>query len=161
MNRPTPPAAAEIEQAKRNAAVARERVQGTAGALKQRLNPKNLAADAVESVKGKTAAVGDRASDVARRRPAAFTAAAGLATLIVFRKPVKKLTRRLFSRGDAAERRERKEAKRAAKRQAKAAKAARSNGRDHEYPEAAATPPDDLIPHAAASEASAAPAKQE
>ena len=145
----------EIEQAKRNATVARSRVQSTAGALKQRLNPRNLAADAVESVKGKTAAVGDRASDVARRRPAA---AAAVATLIIFRKPVKKIGRRLFSRTDKAERRERKEAKRSAKRLAKARKADR---RSDASPEAAVTPPDDLIPHAAATEASAAPAKQE
>jgi hypothetical protein len=78
--------------------------------------------------------------------------------LIIFRKPVKKLGRRLFSRTDKAERRERKEAKRAIKRDAKAAKAER---RESTAPEAAASPPDDLIPHAAATEASAAPAKQE
>ena len=155
MSKPSPDVA-EIEQAKRNAAVAKERVQSTAGALKQRLNPKNLAADAVETVKGKTAAVGDRASDVARQRPGAVSAAAGVATLIIFRKPLKKLARRLFSRTDKAERRERKEAKRAAKRDAKAAKASR---RGHEIPEAAAVPPEDLIPHAAATDANAAPAK--
>jgi hypothetical protein len=137
----------EIEQAKRNATVARSRVQSTAGALKQRLNPRNLAADAVESVKGKTAAVGDKA-----------TAAAAIAALIVFRKPVKKLGRRLFGRTDKAERRARKEAKRASKREAKSAKAELRAGT---APEAAASPPDDLIPHAAATEASAAPAKQE
>jgi hypothetical protein len=152
------PDVVEIEQAKRNAAVARSRVQSTAGALKQRLNPRNLAADAVETVKGKTAAVGDKASDAARKRPGAATAAAAVAALIVFRKPVKKLARRLFSSTDKAERRERKEAKRALKRQAKAAKAAR---RSDASPEEAASPPDDLIPHAAAPEASAASAKQE
>jgi hypothetical protein len=148
----------EIEQAKRNATVARSRVQSTAGALKQRLNPRNLAADAVESVKGKTAAVGDKASEAARRRPGAATAAAAIAALIVFRKPVKKLGRRLFGRTDKAERRARKEAKRASKREAKSAKAELRAGT---APEAAASPPDDLIPHAAATEASAAPAKQE
>jgi hypothetical protein len=159
MSKGPAPDVLEIEQAKRNAAVAKERVQSTAGALKQRLNPKNLAADAVDTVREKTAAVGDRASDVARRRPAVVTAAAGLATLIIFRKPVKKIGRRLFSRSYKAELRERKEAKRVAKRDAKAARKAR---RANQSPEVeAATPPDDLIPHAAATEASAAPAKQE
>jgi hypothetical protein len=149
----------EIEQAKRNATIARSRVQSTAGALKQRLNPRNLAADAVESVKGKTAAVGEQASEAARKRPGVAKAAAAVAALIIFRKPVKKLGRRLFSRTDKAERRARKEAKRALKRDRKAAKAAR---RFDSIPEsAAASPPDDLIPHAAAPEASAAQAKQE
>ncbi len=99
--------AADIEQAKRNATVAKARMQTTVGALKQRLNPKTIAADAAENVKGRTAAIGD----AARKRPAAASAAAGLAALIVFRKPVGKLVRGLFSRKAKAERRERKEAK--------------------------------------------------
>lgn len=99
--------AADIEQAKRNATVAKARVQTTVGALKQRLNPKTIAADAVENVKGKTGAVGE----VARKRPAAASAAAGVAALILLRKPLGKIARRLFSRKAKEERQRRKEEK--------------------------------------------------
>jgi len=102
------PDVVEIEQAKRNAAVAKARMQTTVGALKQRLNPKTIAADAVENVKEKTS----RAGDLARARPGAASAAAGVAALILFRKPIGKLARRLFSRKEREERRNRKEAKR-------------------------------------------------
>jgi hypothetical protein len=92
------PDVVEIEQAKRNAAVARARVQTTVGALKQRLNPRNIAADAKEKVRERTGAITGKASDAARKRPVAAGTAAGIATLIVFRKPVKKLARKLFGR---------------------------------------------------------------
>jgi hypothetical protein len=101
MNRPSP-TASDIEQAKRNTAVARARVQTTAGALKQRLNPKALAADAAQTVRSKTGAVGDKAS----KRPAATAAVAGAAALFLFRKPVGKVLRRMFSRRARLERHE-------------------------------------------------------
>lgn len=156
---------AEIEQAKRNAAMAKTRVQTTAGALKQRLNPRNLAADAVETVKEKTGVIGNHANGVAQRRPGALTAAAGVATLIIFRKPLKKIGRRLFSRTARQERRDQKAEKRAARQERRDAKmsrrAAKAAERQQGDPEATASPPNDLIPHAAAAENSAAPVKQE
>lgn len=85
---------AGIEQAKRDAAIARARIQTTAGALKQRLSPKSLMAGAVGAVRAKTAAVGV----AARKRPVALTLAAGIAALILFGKPVKKVTKRLSKR---------------------------------------------------------------
>jgi len=160
---------ADIEQAKRNAAAAKARMQTTVGALKQRLNPKTIAADAVENVKEKTGAIGERASDVARRRPVATGAAAGLAALIVFRKPVGKLVRRLFGRKAKEERRGRKDARRTDLEVRRAEKAARRDAKlrarearqQERGVEAAAQPPDDLIPHAAAVDSAAVPAKQE
>lgn len=157
--------AAEIEQAKRNAAIARDRVQTTAGALKQRLNPRNLASDAVETVKEKTGVIGSRANGAAQKRPGALTAAAGVAALIVFRKPLKKIGRRLFSSTARQERRDHKAEKRAAKLARREAKLSRREAKAAERqqgnPEGTASPPDDLIPHAAAAESSAVPVKQE
>lgn len=97
------PDAADIEQAKINAAVARNRVQTTVGALKQRLNPRNIAADAKEKVRETTGAITGKASDAARRRPVAVSAAAGVGTLVLFRKPLKRLAKRLFGRKQAEE----------------------------------------------------------
>ena len=97
-NRPSD--AADIEQARRNAAAARARVQSTLGALKQRLNPRTIAADARDKVREKT----QMATGAVRRRPAATTAAATVAALVVFRKPVGKLARLLFRNSRKAER---------------------------------------------------------
>lgn len=125
-----PDEAAQIEQAKRNATVAKARVQTTVGALKQRLNPKTIAADAVENVKEKTGAIGNRASDVARERPAVAGAAAGVAALVLFRKPVGKLVRRLFSSKAKQERRKRKEEKQVEKDWRRAEKNAKREAKD-------------------------------
>ena len=100
---PRPSDAADIEQARRNAAAARARVQSTMGALKQRLNPRNIAADAREKVRETTGAISQKASGAVRKRPAATTAAAGIAALVLFRKPVGKLAKLLFRRRDKTE----------------------------------------------------------
>lgn len=89
---------AELEQARRNAALAKARVQGTAGALKQRLKPANLVATAVGGARRKTEAAGERVAGTIRKRPAATTVVAGLAALVLFRKPLKKLACRLFGK---------------------------------------------------------------
>lgn len=98
MSRQQPDPARDIEQAKRNAAVARARVQSTVGALKQRLSPSNIAADAKARVKETTGAITEKASGAVRERPVTASAAAGAAALFLFRKPMKKLARRLFRR---------------------------------------------------------------
>lgn len=90
--------AADIEQAKRDAAAARARVQTTAGALKQRVSPANLAAEAKDKVVAKTGKVGAKASGAMRKRPAATTVVASLVALILFRKPLGKLRKALFGR---------------------------------------------------------------
>lgn len=87
----TPETAAGIEQAKRNAANARARIETTVGALKQRLSPSNLASEAKDKVRETTSAIGDRASDAVRKRPIAASAAASVAALILLRKPIGKV----------------------------------------------------------------------
>jgi hypothetical protein len=124
--------ASDIEQAKRNAARARARMQTTVGALKQRLNPRTIAADAKERVRETTGAIGERASGVVKQRPAATSAAAGVATLIVFRKPVGRLVKRLFGH----EARQKRASRKATKHAEQTAIAANSAG----------LPPDELIP---------------
>lgn len=168
-NKGPAPDVVEIEQAKRNAAAAKARVQGTAGALKQRLHPRTLAADAAGTVKERTNVIGEQA----RQRPGAASAIAGVATLILFRKPLGKLAKRLFSRKgkDARrarrdERRARKEAARLDKEEKRLVKERRRTDKATakmaaRRPEVTASPSDDLIPHAAAVDSSAAAAKQE
>ncbi len=90
---------AELEQARRNKALAKARVQSTTGALKERLKPANLVASAVGGVRQKTQAASGKVAGTMRKRPAATTVAAGIAALILFRKPLKKLACRLFGKG--------------------------------------------------------------
>lgn len=89
---------ANLEQAKRNAARARARVIGTSAALQDRLKPANLAAEAKNKVRDKACAVSSKASDAVSKRPVAVSAAAGVAALILFRKPIGKLRSVLFGR---------------------------------------------------------------
>lgn len=138
MSRPSQ-SASDIEQAKRNAATARARVQTSLTAVKQRLNPKALAADAAQTVKSRTSAIGEKATDAARKRPAVVGAAAGVAALILFRKPAGKVFRRLFSRRARLERldyqyrlqdvRDRRRAEKRARRDAKDARKAEKRAR--------------------------------
>ena len=88
----------DIERAKREAVRAKARVQSTADALKQRVSPSNLAAEAKGKVKAKTEAIGGKATGVMRKRPAATSVAAGIAALIILRKPLGKLRKALFGR---------------------------------------------------------------
>lgn len=86
--------AQDIERAKRNAELARARVDTTVGALKERLNPRHLAEEAKDRVREKTGEI----SDAAHRRPVTTGAVAGAATLLLFRKPVGRLAKKLFKR---------------------------------------------------------------
>lgn len=89
---------AALEQARRNSALAKARVQSSATALKERLKPANLAASAMGGVRRKSGLVGSKVSGTMRKRPAATTVAAGIAALVLFRRPLKKLACRLFGR---------------------------------------------------------------
>lgn len=91
-------ALADLEQARRNSARAKARVQSTAGALKERLKPANLAASAVDGVRRKTEVASNKVAGTMRKRPAASTVAATVAALVLFRKPLKKLACRLFGK---------------------------------------------------------------
>ncbi len=89
---------ADIEQAKRNAATARARVQTSVGALKQRLSPGNLASQAKDKVRETTSAIGDKATGAVQKRPIAASAVGGALVLILFRRPIGKLGKLLFRR---------------------------------------------------------------
>lgn len=89
---------ADIEQARRNTAVARARMQSTLGALKYRLSPATIAADTKRKVLDTSGAIGARASKVVNQHPVATTGAAGVAALILFRKPIVKIAKWLSRR---------------------------------------------------------------
>ena len=93
----------QIEQAKRNAVLARGRLDSTLVALQQRLKPGNLAGEAWGEVKEKSADLADGALSAVRKRPAAVSAAVGAIALFLAREPLKRAVTRLFSDGEEAE----------------------------------------------------------
>lgn len=92
-----------VEQAKRNAVMARRRLDSTLGALQLRLKPANLAGEAWDGVKEKGAEVADGALTAVKKRPAAVAAAIGALSLFLAREPIKRAAARLFAGDDAAE----------------------------------------------------------
>ena len=90
-----------IEQAKRNAVLARQRLDTTLVAVQQRVRPANLAGEAWEGVKGKSADLADGALTGIRNRPAAVSLAVGALALFLAREPIKRAVDRLV--GDEAE----------------------------------------------------------
>ena len=69
--------AKELEQAKRNAMMARARLDSSVGALQLRLRPGNLATEAWDGVKDKSESLAEGALDAVRKRPAAVSLAIG------------------------------------------------------------------------------------
>lgn len=92
-----------VEQAKRNAVMARRRLDSTLVAVQQRLRPGNLAGEAWDGVKDKSADLADGALSAVRKRPAAVSAAVGALALFLAREPLKRAVTRLFSDGAADE----------------------------------------------------------
>lgn len=93
--------AERIEEAKRNAELARERMESTVHALQARLHPKVLATDAWEGVRDKGNDLADGAVETVKKRPAAVSAAAGAFVLFLARAPLKRaVTRMLNGRKD-------------------------------------------------------------
>jgi hypothetical protein len=88
--------APEIEQAKREAELARHRLETTVGALQQRLHPKTLATDAWEGAKEKGSDLTDSAMGVVRERPAAVSAALAAFALFLARRPIGRVVGRMF-----------------------------------------------------------------
>lgn len=131
----THPEAGSIEDAKRQATVARARIDESLGALQGRLSPRIVAQDAWHTVRETSDRVTDQAIDGARKQPGLAGAAGAAIVLIAFRKPVFRLVGKLFKRrpedGPRESRRERKARQRLEK-----------------APAPVSTPPDDLIPHA-------------
>ena len=88
---------ADVEQAKRNAAVARVRLDSHIAALQLRLRPANLAGEAWDGVKDKSADLAEGAFEAVKKRPAAVSAALGALALFLAREPLKRAAVRLIS----------------------------------------------------------------
>ncbi|MFN3944035.1 MAG: DUF3618 domain-containing protein [Allosphingosinicella sp.] len=87
----------DLENAKRHAEWARSQLETTLGALQQRLHPKTLATEAWEGVRDKGNDIADDALAVVKDRPAAVSAAIGVFTLFLARKPLKRAVSRLWN----------------------------------------------------------------
>ena len=92
-----------VEQAKRDAVVARARLDSTLVAVQQRLRPGSLAGEAWDGVKDKSADLADGALSAVRKRPAAVSVAVGAVALFLAREPIKRVVSRLFSDEEEAE----------------------------------------------------------
>ena len=92
----------DLEQGKREVAAARRRVESTLGALQLRLKPGNLAGEAWDGVKDKSADLADGALTAVRKRPAAVSVALGAFALFLARDPLKRAVTRMVS-GDEEE----------------------------------------------------------
>jgi hypothetical protein len=86
-----------LEQAKRNAVMARQRLDSTLVAVQQRLKPGSLAGEAWDGVKDKSADLADGALSAVRKRPAAVSVAVGAIALFLAREPLKRTVKRLFT----------------------------------------------------------------
>lgn len=91
-----------VELARRNVVTARARLESTLGALQHRLRPGNLAGEAWDGVKDKSADLADGALQAVKKRPAAVSAVVGALALFLAREPLKRGISRLIS-GDEDE----------------------------------------------------------
>jgi len=87
----------QVEQAKREAVMARARLDSTLVAVQQRLRPGSLAGEAWDGVKDKSVDLADGALSAVRKRPAAVSVAVGAVALFLAREPIKRVVSRLFS----------------------------------------------------------------
>jgi ElaB/YqjD/DUF883 family membrane-anchored ribosome-binding protein len=87
----------QVEQAKREAVMARARLDSTLVAVQQRMRPGSLAGEAWDGVKDKSADLADGALTAVRKRPAAVSVAVGAVALFLAREPLKRTVKRLFS----------------------------------------------------------------
>ena len=87
----------QVEQAKRNAVMARARLDSTLVAVQQRMRPGSLAGEAWDGVKDKSADLADGALTAVRKRPAAVSVAVAAVALFLAREPSKRVVSRLFS----------------------------------------------------------------
>ncbi|HEX8640240.1 MAG TPA: hypothetical protein VF704_03685 [Allosphingosinicella sp.] len=85
----------ELEQAKRNAVMARRRLDSSLVAVQERLKPGSLAGEAWDGVKDKSADLADGALSAVRKRPAAVSVAIGALALFLAREPLKRVVTRL------------------------------------------------------------------
>ena len=91
---------AEVERAKREAVLARRRFDGTLIEVQERMKPANLAGEAWDGVKDKSADLTDAALGAVRKRPVAVSMALGAFALFLAREPLKRTVTRLFADDD-------------------------------------------------------------
>ena len=89
--------AKDLEQAKRNARLARARLDTSIGALQLRLRPGNLATEAWDGVKDKSESLAEGALDAVKKRPAAVSVAVGALALFLAREPLKRVVSRIWA----------------------------------------------------------------
>ena len=87
----------QLEQAKRNAMLARARLDTSVGALQLRLRPGNLATEAWDGVKDKSESLAEGALDAVKKRPAAVSMAIGAIALFLAREPLKRVVTRMWA----------------------------------------------------------------
>jgi len=88
---------AGIEQAKREAVRAKERFERTLAAVQERLSPGNLAGEAWDGVKDKSADLAEGALQAVKSRPKAVSLAVGALAVFLARQPLKRAVSRLIS----------------------------------------------------------------
>lgn len=93
---------AEIAKAKYEAVRARRRFEETLAAVQQRLKPGNLAEEAWDGVKDKSADLADGALQAVKSRPKAVSLVLGAFAIFLARRPLKRAAQRLIS-GDEDE----------------------------------------------------------
>ena len=92
--------AERVEQASRDVTMARARLDSTIGALQHRMKPANLAGEAWDGVKEKSADLAEGALDATRKHPAAVAVALGALGLFLAREPIKRGIGKLVSGED-------------------------------------------------------------
>ena len=91
----------DVEQAKRNVGMAKRRLDSTLVAVQQRLRPGNLAGEAWDGVKDRSADLADGAMQAVKKRPAVASAMVGALALFIAREPIKRAVTRLVSSNEA------------------------------------------------------------
>jgi len=91
---------ARIEQAKRNQVLAKARLDNTLGALQHRLRPGNLAGEAWDGVKDKSADLAEDALQAVKKRPGTVSLAVGAFALFLARGPLTRAVGRYISGDD-------------------------------------------------------------
>jgi hypothetical protein len=87
----------EIEQAKRDAIRAKARFERTLAEVQGRLRPGNLAEEAWDGVKDKSADLAEGALQAVKSRPKAVSLALGALAVFLARQPLKRAVSRLIS----------------------------------------------------------------
>ena len=87
----------KVEQAKRNAILAKSRLDSTLVAVQQRVRPGNLATEAWDGVREKSSNLADGALQAVKKRPAAVSVALGALALFLARDPLKRAVTRLIA----------------------------------------------------------------